>query len=177
MRTPLRVGLASTLSAVAILTVGGCGSDDPEPLLPLPTQIEAKLAAAANVNPDVEGKPAPVVVRLYELAAATAFGNADFFQLHDDDKAVLGADLIGRSEYILVPGETITVSKAVPAEVRFLGATAAYQAIEAASWRALTPVPANQTTTLTLAVGELIVSFEDVASVDPSKSGKKDTKK
>lgn len=168
----------AALSAGAVLSLSGCGSDDPEPLPPPPpTRMEAKLVAAADVNPDIGGKPAPVVVRLYELAAETAFSNADFFQLHDDDAAVLGADLIARSEYILLPGETIMVSKALPAEVRFLGATAAYQAIEAASWRALTLVPANQTTTLTLAVGRLTVTFQDVTSVDPSKPEKKEKKK
>jgi type VI secretion system protein VasD len=177
MRTPLRGGLVATLSAGAVLTVGGCGSDDPEPLPPPPTRIEAKLVAAADVNPDISGKPAPVVVQLYDLAAETAFSNADFFQLHDDDTAVLGADLIARSEYILLPGETITVSKALPAEARFLGATTAYQAIEAASWRALTLVPANQTTTLTLAVGRLTVTFQDVTSVDPSTPEKKEKKR
>lgn len=177
MRTPLRQGLAAILLAGAI-TAGGCGSDDPEPLQPPPpTLIDAKIAAAADVNPDVDGTPAPVVIRLYELAGETAFTNADFFQLHDDDAAVLGTDLIARSEHVLVPGETIMIAKTVPGDVRLLGATAAYQAIETASWRALLPVPANRTTTLTLAAHRLALSFEDVTSFDPSEPDKKGGKK
>ena len=177
MRTRSWKGLAATVLVSAAIAAAGCGSDDPEPLPPPPTRIEAKLAAAADVNPDIQGRPAPIVVRLYELAADTSFGNADFFQLNDDDATVLGKDLVARSEYVLVPGETLHVSKTLPDDVRFLGATAAYQAIEAAAWRALMPVPANQTTTLTVAVGRLALSFADVSSVDPSKPDKKDKKK
>lgn len=178
MRTRSWKGLAATISVSTVIATG-CGSDDPEPLPlpPPPTRIEATLAAAADVNPDIEGRPAPVVVRLYELAADTSFGNADFFQLNDDDATVLGADLVARSEYVLVPGETVRVSKTLSEDVRFLGATAAYQAIEMAAWRALMPVPANQTTTLTVAVGRIALSFADVSSVDASKPDKKDKKK
>jgi type VI secretion system protein VasD len=185
MQTRSWKGFAAGVFLSVVLVVAGCGSDEPEPLPspppppppPPPTRIEGRLVAASDVNPDIDGNPAPVVVRLYELRAETAFGNADFFQLHDDDTAVLGGDMVARSEYILLPGETVTVSKTLPANVRFLGATAAYQAIEGASWRALMPVPSNQTTTLTVSASRLRLSFENVSSIDPLEAEKKDHKK
>lgn len=178
MRTRSWRGLAAAVLVTGMIAAG-CGSDEPAaaPPPPPPTRIEGRLAAAADVNPDLDRKPSPILVRLYELKVETAFSNADFFQLHDDDAAVLGADLVARSEHILVPGETVKFSRLPAAEVRFFGAMAAYQAIEAASWRALMPVPPNQTTTLTVAARRLQLVFEDVASVDPSASDKKDRKR
>ena len=175
MQTRSWKGLATIISVGAAMATAGCGSDEPEPVPapPPPTRIEGQMAAAIDVNPDIYGNPSPIVVRLYQLAAATAFSNADFFQLYDDDAAVLGNDLVSRSEHSLVPGEIVKVSKTLPAHVRFLGATAAYQAIETASWRAIIPLPSNQTTTFTVAAEQLSLSFEDVSSIDPSKKGAK----
>lgn len=112
MRTRSCRGLAAAVLVTGMIAAG-CGSDEPAaaPPPPPPTRIEGRLAAAADVNPDIDRNPSPILVRLYELKAETAFSNADFFQLHDDDTAVLGADLVAKSEHILVPGETVKFSR------------------------------------------------------------------
>ncbi len=48
------------------------------------TEIEATFRAAADLNPDYQGNPSPLVVRFYELKSPTAFNNAGFFDLYDN---------------------------------------------------------------------------------------------
>lgn len=87
-------------------SANGCGGDKPPPPPPPPTRVEAKIVAAKDLNPDMRGIPAPLFLRVYTLRAETAFASADFFQLHENDTAILGGDLIKRSELVLRPGET-----------------------------------------------------------------------
>jgi type VI secretion system protein VasD len=127
----------STALLVAILmSLPGCASGPPKPAKAVIT-----VAARPDVNPDASGRPSPVVVRFYQLKSDAAFSGAEFFPLFDDDKKVLAADLIARDEYELSPGEDKTLELTVPAEVRFVGAIAAFRDIRNATWRALAPTP------------------------------------
>jgi type VI secretion system protein VasD len=146
------------LTSVGLLPLGviGCGGADAPP----PTRIEGNLVASEDVNPNLQGEPSPLFVRLYELRAETAFANAGFFQLYDDDSAVLGGDLQDRSDFVLRPGETVSLAKNLKPETRFLGVVAAYQDLDQATWRTLVPVPPEQTTTMTVALNRLDVSVE-----------------
>lgn len=154
---------AFTLTVLGMLLAGanGCGGDKPPPPPP-PTRIDAKVIAAKDINPDMRGIPAPLFLRVYALRAETAFGNADFFQLHENDTAVLGNDLVKRSEHVLRPGETQPLRRELEDEVRFLGFVAAYQEIDRATWRALLPVPQNKTTTVTIQLGPREIVIEPV---------------
>ena len=152
---------AFTLTVLGVLLAGanGCGGDKPPPPPP-PTRVEAKIIAAKDINPDVRGIPAPLFLRVYALRAETAFANADFFQLHENDTAVLGGDLFKRSEHVLRPGETQPLSRELEDEVRFLGFVAAYQEIDRATWRALLPVQQNKTTKVTIQLGPRDIVIE-----------------
>lgn len=146
------------LAFVGLLPFGviGCGGADAPP----PVRIEGNLVASEDVNPNLQGEPSPLVVRLYELKAEAAFANAGFFQLYDDDSAVLGGDLQDRSDFVLSPGETVSLTKTLKPETRFLGVMAAYQEIEQATWRALVPVAPEETTAITVALNRLDLSVE-----------------
>jgi type VI secretion system protein VasD len=80
-------------------------------------------------------------MRLYELKSDTAFAGSGFFNLFDDERKALGADLIARDEYQLIPGERRILELTPPPEMRFLGAVAAFHDVRNSSWRALLPVP------------------------------------
>ena len=69
------------------------------------TNLDAKIAAASNVNPDDSGRASPVVIRIYELKKADTFQNTDFFSLYDKESATLGQDMNGREEVELQPEE------------------------------------------------------------------------
>ena len=145
-----RVGAASV--ALAGLLVAGCASS------PKPTEFNATVQAAANVNPSVSKRPSPVLVRVYELKAATAFNNADFVSLYQSDQVVLGAEMIGRDEFILNPGDSRALSKVAAPDTRYLGVFAAYRDLERAKWRAVIPLQLGQKQRIQISAEELSIT-------------------
>jgi type VI secretion system protein VasD len=134
------------------LPLAGC-------MKPSPTQLQARLAAAESLNPDVSGRPSPVVVRLYALRASSDFENADFFTLYDDEVAALKDGLLGREEMEIVPGGSLEISREFPPETRFLGVVAAFRDIDQARWRAVTPLNKESKNSVTIELGERSVSI------------------
>lgn len=126
---------AVAASMAAVLALLGCASG------PKPTPVSGNIVVSARVNPSVSKRPSPLLVRVYELKAATAFNAADFISLYQRDQAELGADLVGREELTLSPGETRPLAKTLSPDTRFLGVFAAYRDLEHARWRAVVPIP------------------------------------
>jgi type VI secretion system protein VasD len=141
--------------AVMIMTTA-CASAPPQP--PKPARARLTIAAAADSNPDANGRPSPVVVRIYQLKADTAFTSAEFFALFDDEGKVLGADLIGRNEYVVAPSERRTMEIDVSADAHFVGVVAAYRDIRNAQWRTLVQTPLK-TDDITVAVERARIAF------------------
>src|ERR1700751_670969 len=75
-----------------------------------------------------DGAGAPVVVRIYQLASPSAFGNAEFFQLFNQDQATLSADLVKRDDIVLAPGQSKQVTLQPTDQVKAIGLLAAYRA-------------------------------------------------
>jgi type VI secretion system protein VasD len=107
------------------------------------------LSASDDTNPDSNGRPSPVVVRVYQLKTDAAFTAAEFFSLFDDEQKVLGAELISRDEFLLAPAERKTIDVALSGQTRYVGAIAAFRDIRNSQWRVLVPTPRNG---LTIAV-------------------------
>ena len=101
------------------------------------TQLDITVAASADVNVDDKGRAAPILVRLYELRSATVFESADYFSLHANDKAVLGADLLAREEFILRPGDVATVRRKSHPDLGAIAVLAGYRDLANADWRAV----------------------------------------
>jgi type VI secretion system protein VasD len=140
-------------ASAAVLMMTACASAPPKP-----ARTRVTIAATADTNPDATGRPSPVVVRVYLLTADTAFTGAVFFALYDDEMKVLGAELIGRSEYVLAPAERRTLEMDVSADARFVGIVAAYRDIRNAQWRTLVPAPLRRDD-VTIAVERARVVF------------------
>jgi len=97
--------------------------------------LQADLQADTALNPDLNGRPSPLVVRLYELKSLSVFNNADFFNLFEQDVALLGDELQMRDELHFQPGEHKTLERDLRPDTRFLGIIGAYRDIENARWR------------------------------------------
>ncbi|MGH8199163.1 MAG: type VI secretion system lipoprotein TssJ [Steroidobacteraceae bacterium] len=124
------------LLVLAVVGLAGCASQPPKPV-----QTQATLIASADVNPDSQGRPSPVVVRIYQLRGDAQFNDAAFFALFDNEKSTLGEDLIMRDERTLFPGQSAPLSLALAPDARFLGVVAAYRDIRSSRWRAVVGVP------------------------------------
>lgn len=86
-----RTAVKRVVAAMVCASLAACAS--------LPARKETadlivKIKVSEGANPDEHQRPAPVMVRLYELKSAGAFENADFFTLQSDSRKVLGDDAI-----------------------------------------------------------------------------------
>ncbi len=143
-----------SLVILAIVIVAGCAGDGPPP----PTRVALDIAASADLNPDPDGRPSPVVFRLYELKTPSTFVNADFFALYDQPDMALGAELQGREEMLIKPGESRNVEFSLAEETRHIGLLAAFRNLDRAVWRALLAVPPHETTPITVDLGSEAIS-------------------
>lgn len=143
--------------ALAAAFLAGCGQPERQPD---PTRIELLLTASPAVNPDRNDRPSPVLVRVYELRSAGAFESADFFAMLEQDRAILGAEMLNRWEFQLAPGETINLDTGFQSDSSHIAVVAAFRDIERAQWRAIAPVAPNQVNRLSAMVGRLDVALQ-----------------
>ncbi|MFT3717387.1 type VI secretion system lipoprotein TssJ [Pseudorhodoferax sp.] len=141
---------------LAALALAACGGPPKVP----PTTVAGSVAAAAGLNTSVSGRPSPLLLRLYELKADTAFTAADFVSLYQRDQGELGAELVAREDLTLQPGQSLPLRRTLAPETRFIGVFAAYRDIEHARWRVVLPVRPGQAHQLTVRAGALAVSAE-----------------
>ena len=99
----------------------------------------------SDVNPDMSGRPSPVIVRTYELKSLVAFNGADFFSMFEREKDSIGGDLVARDEWALTPGNNRQVIKNLQKETRYVGVVAAFRDLDRAQWRGATLILPNQT--------------------------------
>ncbi|GGF20350.1 type VI secretion system-associated lipoprotein [Aliidongia dinghuensis] len=142
------------LSTLLLLSLGACASKPP-------TTLSINVAAADTVNPDIYGRPSPVVTRIYELSGTDRFSKGDIFQLLDHDKDVLGGDMLDRSELILQPGESRTIKMPVKDGAKYLGVVAGYRDVDHADWRSVTQMPMTDDVSTLVTVGRLSAKIEE----------------
>jgi len=93
----------------------------------LAPQLVINIQASANINPNVEGKPSPVEVRIYQLSDSQAFNQADFIQLYSDAQGVLKAELlIARQLASVLPSENRKEVIPMAAETKYIGVIAGF---------------------------------------------------
>jgi type VI secretion system protein VasD len=165
--------LASGLWALAAplaLTLGACRSKPPAPLViaPPPPPPKFHLDVVVDIgpaaNPDARGRPSPVVVRVFELKAASAFLSADFLTLYDKEDATIAADRVSREEFVAQPRSSQTFKRELSPEVRFIGVLAAFRAMDRAQWRVAIPVQAGRSQTIRVLLDDAQLRVPGAAS-------------
>lgn len=155
----LNIGLLCGLFAVV-----SCSTDEDSPpptaTEPPPTIIEAQITASPQANPDIKGRPSPIVVHLYELKALGGFEAADFYGLFENGKALLGVDLVAKESFYLQPGENRLYRNTVESETKYLAATAAYRDLNQAIWRDSIAIAPNETNKVMIFVNKLSVTMK-----------------
>jgi type VI secretion system protein VasD len=99
------------------------------------TRLELQLAASDELNPDINGRPSPIVLRLLELKNPVLFETVDFFSLYGQAKALLAPDLVASEELELRPGERLQLKLHVKDGSRYVGVLAAYRDLPETKWR------------------------------------------
>ena len=120
------------MACAALMWLAGCASLSPYSTV---TKVNLKLTANDQLNPDLNGRPSPIVISLFELKHPVAFENADFFSLYERAKDALTPDLVASEELELRPGETVELKLSVEEGSRFVGVLAAYRDLPDTQWR------------------------------------------
>lgn len=157
MKWRCAIGVAAVGVFFSLSSLSGCKT------APILTEVTGNIQGATELNPSVNQRPSPLLLRLYELKSATTFNQADFMALYQADQATLGADLVAREEIMLAPGEARPYKKSLAPETRFIGVVAVYRNLESATWRTIVPVQSGKAQRLTIRAESLAVS----ASLQP----------
>ncbi|MGC9271085.1 type VI secretion system lipoprotein TssJ [Acidiphilium sp.] len=138
---------------VVPLLLASCGgAPPPRP----PATLALTIVGGADQNPDPAGTAEPVAVRIFPLAASGKFTAADPYSLMANATGVLGPDLAGPSDQVIVaPGATAHVDQRLPDAAQSLGVIVLFQSINQAQWRVLTPLTPHQPNVLTLRINGL----------------------
>ena len=142
--TALWKALCAGVLMVSALAMAGCSSTASR--VAVPYAIE--LTADKQVNPDINGRPSPVQITVYELSSSSAFAARDFFALQSDPQIALGKELLNTEQVVLRPGETKTLHYAGNTEARMVGIVAAYRDLEKSQWRLAVELPEAQKTNI-----------------------------
>lgn len=137
--------------------ISGCFSKGP-PQAPT-TIINAEFLATDVINPDGEGRPSPIIVRIYELKNLGSFNAAGFFPLYNEEAATLGEDLVYHEEFSLMPGGKKLYTRTPTAETQYLAVAAAFRNIDQATWKGAVPIPVERITNLVIQLDRLSISI------------------
>ena len=132
----------------AVMMIVACGFFKKEklpPLPPEPTSVVLQFEASGNINPNAEGRPSPLVLRIYQLKSYSVFKNADFFSLYDKDDQVLGHELMNKEEILLKPNERRTVFFIATVDTHTVGIVGFFINHEQTHWKAAVGVQPNKT--------------------------------
>lgn len=137
-----------------------------------PRQVMLNLHAAAKLNSDAQGRPLPVVTRIYTLRQRAAFEAAPYaaFLTADADRDAFGADLVGVRELILLPGQRYQAIEHVPREAAYVGVVALFHSPAPYRWRlAFSSAEAEKAG---LTVGLLACTLSPGAGAEPAAAAK-----
>ncbi|MBO1895140.1 MULTISPECIES: type VI secretion system lipoprotein TssJ [unclassified Shewanella] len=132
----LKLGLYQIVLVSFLLLNSGCKTINAV----VPPSTDLTFNASADINPDINDRPSPVVVKIFELSSRTIFDTQDFFTLDESAESVLGPDLIRKDELELQPSETREYAMTLGQNTRFVGVIVAYRDIDSSRWRSVVAV-------------------------------------
>ncbi|KPX67796.1 Type VI secretion lipoprotein/VasD [Pseudomonas amygdali pv. tabaci] len=140
-----------SLVLLLLLTLNGCSALSP---YSTQTRVDLQLNADNQLNPDVNGRPSPIVLKVLELRRPVTFENMDFFSLYQRTAQALGQDLIASEEFELRPGESIELKLKLDQGSRYIGVLAAYRNLPETQWRHVIKVHPKQQNRAVFVLGE-----------------------
>lgn len=141
----------TSMATLLAMLLAGCSALSPLSSL---TKLDLTLTAGERLNPDLHGRPSPVVVRLIELRHPVAFENSDFFSLYERAEQVLPKDWVNAEELELRPGERRVLKLSVAPHSRYVGVLVAYRDLPHVTWRWVVPVTPQRRTQAGLVLDE-----------------------
>lgn len=125
-----------------VLVAPGCSS--PEPVAPEPCDVQLvtlNIYAADNINPNENGNPRPVVVRLYQLQNDVRLLNARYDDVLLREKETLGEDVLKVDDISVFPNDLVEVKFERIKEASFLAGVALFHSPKGQSWKTFYEFP------------------------------------
>jgi type VI secretion system protein VasD len=148
-----------------LLSLTGCAALSPYSDM---TKLDLTLNGSDQLNPDLHGRPSPIVLRLIELKHPVSFETADFFSLYQRPKEALSPDMVVLEELELRPGEQREMKLSVQPGSRYVGVLAAYRDLPESNWRVVIPLQERERNYSVLTLDALGIKAQD----DDNKEGK-----
>lgn len=160
MLTSLHHPLRLALIAALVMATAACSTI--RKALNLETAAEIRLEATQDINPNSDGKAAPIVLQIIKLRDARQFKQEEFLNLFEDAKGRLGNDLIEITKLKeLAPGEKRLEKIALNPDVKYLGILGEYIQYNDADAKAVIRIEPHTTTKATLKIEKLKIHFEE----------------
>jgi type VI secretion system protein VasD len=145
-RSRLLILAAAALLAASTgaLAAAGCGGNGAEPKAPEPCDVQMvtlNIFAADNINPNENGNPRPVVVRLYQLKNEVRLENARYDDVLLDDKKVLEDDIMKVDEVEVFPNDLVEVKFERLKPASHLAGVALFHGPKGNSWKTFYAFP------------------------------------
>lgn len=149
MRTKRELGTKQhgflVVAMFAFIALSACQKGQCPPLPPPePTRVVLDIRTFEDINPNDQGRPSPLVLRIYQLRSEKEFSEAYFQDLFQNDQNVLKGVMIGREEIIVVPNEKRAVFYEPDKETQAIGILAAFRHFQLGEWRCITRVAPNE---------------------------------
>ena len=144
-------GCSSTASGVTKGVLDWTFEDDPP-------EVVIRIKSAPDLNPDINGRPSPIVVRIYALQSDDVFKSAGFFALYGKENTILGNTMVAREELEISPGDSIELEKEYDLKTTHVGVLAAYRDLDNAVWRGSIETPINEKTFIDVTLERLTLS-------------------
>lgn len=138
---------------ILLTLLGGCASTE-EVEEKKPVFARLSINATKNLNPAVDGRASPLVLRVYQLSETTRFDNSDFFALYENDKATLANEMQSRVELEIRPDETYQDQLEMNPNTRFIGVLAAFRDLDNAQWKDMSPFILDENQSITVELNE-----------------------
>ncbi|MCW8935088.1 MAG: type VI secretion system lipoprotein TssJ [Gammaproteobacteria bacterium] len=137
----------------------------------LDTDLEITFEVDADINPDEMGKASPLFIRMYELKAKKMMKKADFIELYERDKEVLGADMIAVHKLKhFNPGKARSEHFVLDPKTKYVALYGEFLEFKNARYQLIIPVVANNvfrnSVVIRVSGNELIFDEEVVEDLD-----------
>jgi len=112
--------------------------------LGLDTDLLIDFKVDADINPDEQGRASPLFIRMYQLKAKKMMKKADFIELYERDKEMLGADLISSHKLKrFKPGESRAELFVLDKKTHYVALYAEFFNFRESRYKLIIPVVAN----------------------------------
>lgn len=118
------------------LFLGACASNTEQKV-----KFSYSINATEDINPDRNGSPSSVVVRVFQLSNKGNFDAALYEDLFNGSTNVLGAEMIAVNDHLIDPGSSQTFNADISANTQHIGVAVGYRSLDQVTWKAIQSMP------------------------------------